>query len=222
MKLLTQNSKMKKSSNNKVAVYNWTIPAYKAQDNTITCPNALTCIKGCYAKQGAYIWSNVQKSHNDKFQLTKSSEFFDLMVTEIKSKLNSKANKDKTILIRIHDAGDFYSLDYALTWFRIMKQFQDNKVMFYAYTKQVELFNDLAEIIPLNFKLIYSYGGKQDNLIDTTKHRHAKVFQSESDVPNNYINASKDDMLALTLNKNIALVYHGTKAYKNTNWSKIV
>jgi len=221
MKLLTQNSKMKKSSNDKLSVYNWTIPAYKAQDGTITCPNASKCIKGCYAKQGAYIWSNTQKSHNAKFELTRQSNFFDLMVTEINRLKNSKANKDKTLMIRIHDAGDFYSLDYALTWIRVMRQFQDNKVLFYAYTKQVELFNDLDNI-PLNFKLIYSYGGKQDNLINPEKDRHARVFETIDDIPDNYINASKDDMLALTLNKNIALCYHGTKSYKNTTWSKVV
>jgi hypothetical protein len=210
---------MKKSSNDKLSVYNWTIPAYKAQDGTITCPNASKCIKGCYAKQGAYIWSNTQKSHNAKFELTRQSNFFDLMVTEINRLKNSKANKDKTLMIRIHDAGDFYSLDYTLTWIRVMNYFEDKSVKFYAYTKQVELFNDLTK--PDNFRLIYSYGGKQDKLINTTKDRHAKVFQSEADVPNDYIDASKNDMLALTLNKKIALVYHGIKSYKNTTWSGV-
>jgi hypothetical protein len=222
MKLLTQNSKMKKSSNDKLAIYNWTIPAYKALDGTITCPNASKCIQGCYAKQGAYVWSNVQKSHNEKFQLSKTPQFFDAMVAEIETKVNSRANKNKTVLIRIHDAGDFYSLDYTLTWFRIMRHFEGKSVLFYAYTKQVEIFNDLKDNVPTNFRLIYSYGGKQDNLINPEIHRHALVFENESDVPDNYVNASKDDMLALTLNKNVALVYHGTKSYKKTTWNKVV
>ena len=213
--VLTQNTKMKNSTG---IVYNWTIPAFKAKDGTVTCPNASKCVVGCYAKQGAYIWSNVSKVHNAKLALTKLPEFFSVMVNAIESKLKAK----KPIFIRIHDSGDFYSLDYTLTWFRIMKHFHNKNVMFYAYTKQVEMFKDLKDSIPNNFTVIFSYGGKQDHLINPETDRHSLVFESSIELDSKgYINASKDDLKALTENNKIGLVYHGTKSYKNTTWNKV-
>lgn len=213
--ILTQNKKMKNSTG---IVYNWTIPAFKAKDGTVTCPNASKCVVGCYAKQGAYIWNNVSKVHNAKLSLTKLPDFDSIMINAIQSKLK----KDKTVFIRIHDSGDFYSLDYTLTWFRIMKHFKGQNVKFYAYTKQVETFKDLKELIPDNFTVIFSYGGKQDNLINPETDRHSLVFESETELESQgYINASKDDLKAITQNHRVGLVYHGTKKYSNTTWNKV-
>jgi hypothetical protein len=216
MNILTQNSKMKKSSTKDVAVYNWTIPAYKALDGTITCPNASKCIKGCYAQQGAYVWSNTQKSHNEKLELTRSSDFVNLMVTEIKA----KAKKHKSVYIRIHDAGDFYSSEYLTKWLSVMDQCKDLKVKFYAYTKQVEMFKAIT--VPSNFIVIFSFGGKQDTLINPETDRHAWVFESEQELlDKGYVNASSDDLLALTANNRVGLCYHGTRSYANTTWNKV-
>jgi len=218
MQLLTQNSKMKKSSTKINAVYNWTIPAFKGLDGTITCPNASKCVSGCYAQMGAYIWSNVRQAHQTKLELTRTETFVPLMIEAISSKLK----KSKTVYIRIHDAGDFYSLDYTYKWFNIMQYFQGKQVVFYAYTKQVQMFKDLAQDIPDNFKLIFSYGGKQDKLINPDKDRHSWVFKSDNDLQSKgYIDASHDDMLALTDNKKVGLVYHGNKSYTNTTWDKV-
>lgn len=216
MKLLTQNSKMKKSSTKDKAVYNWTIPAYKALDGTITCPNASKCIKGCYAQMGAYVWTNVKAAHNAKLQLTRQLNFVQLMIDEI----NSKLKKSKNVYIRIHDAGDFYSQEYLNKWIDIINNFKDKSVIFYAYTKQVAMFKQVN--LPKNFIIIYSYGGKQDNLIDKSKDRHSWVFESTSELEStNYVNASDDDMLALTDNIKVGLAYHGSKSYKNTTWSNV-
>ena len=77
--------------------------------------------------------------------------------------------------IRIHDAGDFFSYDYALIWLRIAEA--NPNINFYAYTKEVELFKiRLKNLLPNNFIVIYSFGGKQDHLIDKEKDRHSDVF----------------------------------------------
>ena len=41
-------------------VFNFGIPAYKTASGKTTCPFADKCVKFCYAKKGAYIWSNVK------------------------------------------------------------------------------------------------------------------------------------------------------------------
>lgn len=224
--VLTQNGKMKKSSQGDIALYNWTIPAFKSQDGTITCPNASKCVIGCYAKQGSYIWSKVQLSHQNKLDLTKHPNFTEIMIDAINSKVNTNKKKGKKCLIRVHDAGDFYSLDYTLSWFRIMRHFEtEPSVSFYAYTKEVSRFKSLEvnyDNIPKNFTIIFSLGGKLDSLIDQQKDRHAKVFQSETKLlKDGYIDASNDDTLALTSNPKVGLIYHGTKGYSKTAWSKV-
>jgi len=56
MNLLTQNSKIKKTSKKlEVRLFNFGIPAYKSASGKITCPFAGDCVKFCYAKKGAYI-----------------------------------------------------------------------------------------------------------------------------------------------------------------------
>ena len=52
--LITQNSKMKKSSKKKIRVVNFGIPAYKSEDGSLICTGAAACIKGCFGDQGAY------------------------------------------------------------------------------------------------------------------------------------------------------------------------
>lgn len=220
MQLLTQNSKMKKSSQDGLTVVNWTIPAFQSSTGLKTCPNAGACAAGCYARSGTYAFSNVKNAHEAKLQLTQDDSFIGAMIQEIDSWL--KKRSVKTLMVRIHDAGDFYSIEYALRWFKVMSHFKDNqRVKFYAYTKQVQMFQSMT--IPENFRLIFSYGGKQDALIDVSAQFHSKVFESLDElIKAGYVDGTSDDMVAALGNNNkIGLVYHGTKKYSNTLWEKV-
>lgn len=214
---------MLKSSHNDIIVYNFGIPAFMSQDGTRTCPNAGHCSNGCYAQNGTYRFKNVKNAYESRYEATQKDTFIDLMVFEINIKTLKAMSQNKTCLIRIHDSGDFYSKDYAEKWFTIMKRCPN--VRFYAYTKMIQLFEEFKSQneIPNNFTLIYSFGGKQDSHIDTTKHRHSKVFQSETELlASGYIDGTSDDLVAaLGPSNNIGLVYHGQKKYTNTNWRKV-
>ena len=192
MTLLTQNSKLKKTSlaNNR-RVFNFGIPAQS------TCLWADKCKDYCYASKGAYIWSNVKPAFQRRLDCTKTNDFIPMMIGEILSK--------KATHIRIHDSGDFYSREYLHKWFKIMESLP--QVEFYAYSKSLPLF--VNERLPKNFTLIKSIGGKRDDLIDFKKDRHAKIFKTEQDlISAGYINASDDDLKAITANKLVGLVIH--------------
>jgi hypothetical protein len=210
MALLSQNKKMKASSNGEFLVYNFGIPAYKSKTGQVTCPFADECIKGCYANQGAYLWSNVAQAYEKRLASTLTDEFVHDMSAEISKAVASAARKDKLLLIRIHDSGDFYSSAYLAKWLEIIAAFP--MVKFYAYTKSIPLFEKVT--VPSNFKVIYSYGGKLDKLINTTKHYHAKVFtSSEALTTSNYVDGMGDDLVAAVGDtKRIGLVYHGAKS----------
>jgi len=201
MNLLTQNTKLKRTSKNLgLRVFNFGIPAYKSASGKLTCPMADACVKFCYAKKGAYIWSNVQPAFEKRYQLSKTDKFVEAMNTEIRKK--------KPDYIRVHDSGDYYSRAYLQKWIQVAIHNPD--VKFYSYTNMVDLM--LNTSLPDNYDIIFSDSGKQRHLINEKKHRHTKIFDSVDDLVNSgYVNASKIDLYAtkwFSKNKKIGLVFH--------------
>ena len=200
MNLLTQNSKMKKTSlKNNTKIFNFSIPAYKTKSGKITCPFAAACVKYCYAQKGNYTrYPIVQEVQEKKYEISKQTNFISLMNAEIKKK---KAN-----YIRIHDSGDFYSVKYLQKWVQIAEH--NPSVIFYAYTKSIKFFTD-GLLLPDNMKIIFSEGSKTDNLINAREHRHARIFKtSEELTASGYIDASENDLKAITENKKVGLIFH--------------
>ncbi len=186
MELLTQNSKIKKTSKEMgVRLFNFGITAYKSASGKLTCPFADKCVKYCYAQKGAYSWGNVKPAFEKRYELTKTDDFVDVMSEEIIRK--------RVEYLRIHDSGDYYSKKYRDKWFTLMKRFKD--VRFYSYTNSLPLFRDVE--LPDNFCTIYSDGGKLSDTIDKNNERHSVVFKSLTDMDSEgYVNASDNDLMA--------------------------
>jgi hypothetical protein len=220
--VFTQNAKMKRSSQNGIHLYNFGIPAFRSKSGIATCPNARHCVAGCYARSGAYVWSTVAQAYENRLDLTRTKGFEQVITYHIDKLL--KKHPTGSILLRIHDSGDFYSQAYQEAWYLIASQYENNpRVQFYAYTKMVSQSLNISGLKPKNFKLIFSYGGSEDSQINTERHHHAKVFSSLEDlVKAGYVDGTHDDTVAaLGLDCKIGLVYHGTKNYKNTTWAKV-
>ena len=201
MNLLTQNSKLKKTSKALcVRVFNFGIPAYKSASGKLTCPFADECVKFCYARKGAYIWSNVKPAFEKRYELSKTDQFVGAMYNEIVKK--------KPYYVRVHDSGDYYSKAYLKKWIDIALLFPE--VKFYSYTNSVLMLK--AADLPSNFDIIFSDSGKQRNHINAIHDRHTKIFKSEADLEQaGYANASKVDLYATKwfndTNK-VGLVFH--------------
>ena len=201
MNLLTQNTKLKKTSKALgLRVFNFGIPAYKSASGKLTCPMAYECVKFCYAKKGAYVWSNVQPAFEKRYQLSKTNDFVDAM--------NSEILKKKPDYIRVHDSGDYYSKAYLSKWIEVAIHNPD--VRFYSYTNMVDMM--LKTSLPSNYDIIFSDSGKQKNLINERKHRHTKIFTSSADLDNaGYVNASVVDLYAtrwFSDTNKVGLVFH--------------
>ena len=202
MNLITQNSKLKKTSKHFGArVYNFGIPAYKSITGQVTCPLAGECVKFCYAKKGAYVWSNVYPAFEARLEATKKNNFIDLMVNEIKKK--------KVDFLRVHDSGDYYSKEYLLKWFKIAELLPD--VKFYSYTNNINMIKKLKSI-PSNFDFIFSDSGKQSYLINEKTDRHTKIFKSLSELKKaGYKDSSNYDLYATKWfndSKKVGLIFH--------------
>ena len=213
--LLTQNSKLKKTSKELgKRVFNFGMTAWKTAHGDIVCPYAKDCVvtktlddgKGiqykCYAQMGMYNFPNVKKAYLWRLEQSKTDEFVDMVINEIRRK--------RVEYIRIHDSGDFYNRTYVNKWLKIMELCPD--VRFYAYTKSVPLFIRRMDELPSNFDVIFSDGSTHEHLVDKSKHRFSSVFNSITDlIRAGYANASELDLFAtkwFTENNKIGLIYH--------------
>lgn len=188
MNLLSQNSKLKKTSKlNNVRVLNFGIPAYKSVTGKVTCPFAGDCVKYCYARKGTFRWPNTVNAYERRLRIARSPDFETLM--------NASITIENPHYVRIHDSGDYFSKKYIKRWFNIMKKHPN--VRFYSYTNSVLLMKGMRDELPENFDVIFSTDGKQKEHVDKTVDRHAVVFKTEQELNDaGYTNASYDDLLA--------------------------
>jgi len=201
MNLLTQNSKLKKTSKSLgLRVFNFGIPAYKSASGKLTCPFADACVKFCYAKKGAYIWSNVQPAFEKRYQLSKTDDFVNIM--------NQEIAKKRPDYVRVHDSGDYYSRAYLDRWLAVA--IHNPHIRFYSYTNCVDMLKNAN--LPDNYDIIFSDSGKQKHLINETKDRHTKIFHSHNElVSAGYTDASSVDLMATKwFNKTnkVGLIFH--------------
>jgi hypothetical protein len=158
-----------------------------------TCPAAGVCGLACYARNGTYNFPGVIKRHqqNLAYVLDDLPGWQRQMVAELGSPRMQGA------WVRVHDAGDFLSDEYLAAWLRVM-HFRPG-VNFYAYTKEVERFRRLVEPAPpRNFRWVYSYGGRQDALLDPRRDRVADVFTDEEAIrAAGWHNQTASDLLAV-------------------------
>jgi hypothetical protein len=191
--LFTQNSDLKRTG-----IWAWTLPAHIVHltdgSRFNTCPNAGICAALCYAKSGRWNFSNVKAAHVAKLEMVLSdpAAWQEAIIAELHKKKYAGG------YIRIHDGGDFFSQEYALRWAAIATAHPD--LHFYAYTKEVAMFKLLQKgYLPDNFTIIYSYGGRQDHLIDPAVDRHSEVFPTiEALWTAGYVDIEADDKLAAT------------------------
>lgn len=176
----------------------------------VHCPMAGACKSYCYATVGQQAFRSGVLRRARAFLATQQADFVPRMIQEI-----GKAVKKGAKAIRIHDSGDFYSLEYLLNWFLIAQAFPG--VKFYAYTKMVPLVQQTtsAGLVPDNFRLIQSLGGLADSRIDRSL-PHSRIFGSIQDLKAaGYMDASESDApAAFSSSPLVGLVIHGAKQKK--------
>lgn len=201
MNLLTQNSKLKKTSKlTGLRVFNFGIPAYKSATGKLTCPFAAECVKFCYAQKGAYSWSNVKPAFEKRYELTKTDDFV--------NEMNKEIAKKKPDYVRVHDSGDYYSKAYLDKWIEIA--IHNPHVRFYSYTNSVEMLK--AAELPDNYDIIFSDSGKQKDKINTKVDRHTRIFTNLVEMTlAGYVNAMETDLNAtkwFNATNKVGLIFH--------------
>ena len=120
-----------------------------AQFNTraiLDCPfRSSGCEAVCYATKGNHQFPSVKDSRSRSFEESKRKDFSLRMEYTIRYHMNTKRYKGNVMIIRIHESGDFYSLQYLKKWIQIWKNLEDEPVLFVFYTKSFPFFLMLTE-----------------------------------------------------------------------------
>ena len=183
-KILKQNEKMVHSDGTSSIFFNVGLPALKGlavNEKTgefvvvDTCPGAGACQTFCYAMKGSYVMfkavsMNLTRMLN--YLLNDPEGFAAQLGQEITSAEAKFGKKGTQVVVRWHDAGDFFSPEYLDMAYGVARQYPD--VQFYAYTKMASV---AQADRPANFKMNFSQGAKpgEERKIDFVKTKHSKV-----------------------------------------------
>lgn len=124
---------------------------------------------------------------------------------------------DKSPIIRIHVAGDFFSQTYFDAWLQVARNNPER--LFYAYTKSLPYWLKRDTEIPVNLRMTASEGGKRDDLIIEHGLKYAKVVEHQSVAEELNLPIDHTDSLAYASGESFALVIHGTQP-AGSKWSK--
>ena len=117
---------------------------------------------------------------------------------------------DDAAVIRLHVAGDFQILNYFDAWLEVCNRRPDMR--FYAYTKMLPFWVRRRDVLPSNFALTASRGGRWDHLIEPEGFRESVVVYSEQQADDLGLEIDHDDHHAYSLTGgSFALLIHGTQ-----------
>jgi hypothetical protein len=166
--LLGTNAKMEKSKTEGEIIYDLTLPALSGivvDEGTgdfveiTTCPGAGECQLFCYARKGGYIMfpaSSMSAAQALNFLVNDPKGYNDMVNREIAAIKKKTDKAGIQLVVRWHDAGDFFSKEYLDLAFDVARSNPD--VQFYAYTKM----GDVATAnTPNNFIINFSSGSKR-------------------------------------------------------------
>lgn len=176
--ILGKNAKIAKSAGGNEIFFDITLPALKGivvDEETgdfveiSTCPHAGECQIYCYARKGGYVMFPVSSMSSARLLnfLVNDPKGFQAMINAEISKLQNTANKkNNTIVVRWHDAGDFFSMEYAELAFDIARAHPD--ITFYAYTKSSDI---VLANKPDNFIIRFSTGAHPTDKAKIAAHK---------------------------------------------------
>lgn len=189
-----------------------------------TCPGASACLTHadkltghiadgkaqtfrCFAASSESRFKNVRNLAWHNFELLKANNTESLATDLIQASLPSTAT-----IVRIHVGGDFFSESYFRAWINVACN--NPQIKFYAYTKSLPFWITALErnLIPDNFRLTASEGGKFDALISQHGLKTSKVVFSLEEAAALGLDLDHDDSHAYDGTKNFALLVHGTQA----------
>ena len=179
-KILGTNAKMEKSATEGEIIYDLTLPALSGivvdEENgdfveIKTCPGAGECQLFCYARKGGYVMfpaSSMSAAQALNFLVNDPEGYMGMVDREVKT-LKGKTDKHSIrLVVRWHDAGDFFSKEYLDLAYKVANN--NPEVKFYAYTKMGDVATGNK---PANFIVNFSSGSQSREVKKVAVHKQA-------------------------------------------------
>lgn len=194
-------------------IYTFTLPS------GYTCPGAKLCrsrfdrelnrivdgketVYRCFAASGESR-PNVRALADYNFELLKG------LSQQRMETLISMSIPEEARIIRVHVGGDFFSEEYFRAWMFVAEMLPD--IRFYAYTKSINFWVKNRSLVPENFRLTASYGGKFDSLIAEHGLKTTKVVFGIEEAAALGLEIDHDDSHAYQGTRSFTLLIHGTQ-----------
>jgi hypothetical protein len=160
----------------------------------------------CFAASLEAAFPSVAKSVDNNLRKLKTAKTVESMADLIHRSLPSAFYEN----IRVHADGDFFSADYFMAWMAVAARYPERT--FYAYTKSLQIWIKHKAIVPPNFVLTASKGGKWDMQIAINNLRYAEVVYHPEEAEKLGLKIDHDDSLARDANAgNFGLLIHGVQ-----------
>ena len=160
----------------------------------------------CYGASLECAFTNTRALHWNNFDALKNQNT-DAMTEILLAGIDTRVK-----VLRIHSFGDFFNNDYFQAWVNVTEKLSN--ISFFAYTKVLPYLNITR---PDNFKMVYSYGGKMDNLLQDENTAYVVSGKIEADVLGIELscqNHPADDYNFIVNKKSFGLVLHGMQPKK--------
>ena len=179
-KILGTNAKMEKSATEGEIIYDLTLPALSGivvDEDTgdfveiTTCPGAGECQLYCYARKGGYVMfpaSSMSAAQALNFLVNDPEGYMAMVDREVKSLKKRTDKHGIRLVVRWHDAGDFFSKQYLDLAYKVAEDNPD--VKFYAYTKMGDV---AVGSKPKNFIINFSTGSQSREVKKVQVHKRA-------------------------------------------------
>jgi hypothetical protein len=161
----------------------------------------------CFSASNEAVFSNVRNARWHNYQALLTAKTAKAMSALLIDGLADTVTR-KTKAVRIHVSGDFFNQDYFDAWLLAAQNFPDTK--FYAYTKSLNLWVARLNMLPPNFTLIASFGGRHDQLIAKFSLPSAVVVYHPEEAEALGLQIDHDDSHAQA-GRTFALLVHGTQ-----------
>lgn len=159
----------------------------------------------CFSASQEVTYTNVYNLRKGNFDAVRKLKSREAMADGIQADMPKNLG-----ICRIHVAGDFFNLAYFQAWCDVAAN--NPHRLFYAYTKSLNFWVESLDIIPDNFVLTASRGGRLDKIIDDCGLRESVVVFSEQQAAERGLSIDHDDSHACRpslRSESFALLIHG-------------
>jgi hypothetical protein len=158
----------------------------------------------CYAATNECRATTVRNARWRNFELLKTAKTVQGMADLIQQSLPWGIT-----FVRVHPSGDFFNETYFKAWLNVA--LNNPELIVYGYTKTLNWIVKYKSVMPSNFRLTASKGGKLDALIQQHNLVSAEVVFSTEEARLKGLEIDHDDSHAIKNDKSYGLLLHGTQ-----------